>query len=647
MNVPSSMLDRLGAVLSARLGARRREDGYVAVLVSILVPALFIALAATAVDTSRWYLEMERVQKAADAAALAGVPFLPQDMASARTRALEVAKRNGYDDALPEVVVRAEKGSRETQLRVTISVRVQNEFGQLIGVDSAGITRSAVADFTGPAPMGSPCNVFGTEPGSGSATAATPTGSAIGSVRPSNCPQDPELWASVEGPQTGKVQGDRYGTVNCESSGVDVCDGSRKNTEYPAGGEQKGERGYFWVIKVQKNMVNRPVNVQLYDPAFVRQGQFCDDDDNRSPRNPYLPAYSELDNNMNPYATSDGKVRYADVPSIPSDRKPAVPFCTGDSYAGSATGSTNPMTTTFMVREQTDSQDPMKAPVQKSTSGTPCAKQYGAFTSYPTYNNLKSGASGYNAELAQVFHNWTSLCTFTPAREGDYYLHVRTNKRFNFSSGQLVRQVPTGSSLDALSGLNGDSSPYGGGTNSFGIRAVTPAGYERGVSVSGWDRMPIYANSEAASTTFNLIRVLPGAAGQYLSFDFFDAGDAASTATVKVLLPTDAKRTNGMAITTPFPGSCKSWGGTAGGSAQAPGQTKADCTFTLTQSGGVSRNNGKVQTISIPIPPDYTCDATNFLNCWYRVQISFSSGSVHDVTTWDAEITGDPVRLIE
>ena len=44
---------------------------------------------------------------------------------------------------------------------------------------------------------------------------------------------------------------------------------------------------------------------------------------------------------------------------------------------------------------------------------------------------------------------------------------------------------------------------------------------------------------------------------------------------------------------------------------------------------------------------DAICSALQLINFWYRVQISFASGSVHDVTTWDAQIAGDPVRLIE
>ena len=58
-------------------------------------------------------------------------------------------------------------------------------------------------------------------------------------------------------------------------------------------------------------------------------------------------------------------------------------------------------------------------------------------------------------------------------------------------------------------------------------------------------------------------------------------------------------------------------------------------------------NNGKTETIIIPIPSDYTCNYNSFGGCWYRVVVAFASGTVHDVTTWDATIIGDPVRLIK
>ena len=613
---------------SRRRAARAGEAGYVAILVAILVPTVFLGLAATAVDTARWYLEMERVQAAADAAALAGVPFLPQDLTNARTRALEVARRNGFDSTAAGVNVTVSKAERESQLKVTISARVANQFGQLFGADSTVVTRSAVADFTGPAPMGSPCNVFGTEPPSSSAGPSPrgPGSTALGTVSSSSCPQDPEMWATVQGPRTGKVQGDRYGTVYCEngSISVDNCDGTR-NAEY-TDATKRGQQGYFWLIKVLPGMVGKEINLQLYDPAFVRTGQKCDE----------MPTAGNLSNSMNSWVT-DGKVRYQDPTARYAVPTP-VPFCTGDAFAGGLSGYNGKMTTTFVVRQQTDTQDPMKAPVQNNSAGNaPCAKQFGAYTSAPT-----TAALGQTNQLTQVFHNWVELCKFTPTREGDYYLHVRTNKHYNFASGEMYRQVPS-SQVPGLLTEQGDSSPQGGGSNGFAIRAVTPSGQERGVAVSGWDRMPIYTNKDGNEAEFHLIRILPGAAGQSIQFDFFDGGDGDQSPTVSVSLPADARTPTGGNIINRFPrGGCTSAGGSAGS-----GQTSTTCSFTLTRSGDNSRNQGKVQTITIPIPSDYSCNATNYLNCWYKVKFAYPGGGVHDVTTWDAQITGDPVRLIE
>jgi hypothetical protein len=148
--------------------------------------------------------------------------------------------------------------------------------------------------------------------------------------------------------------------------------------------------------------------------------------------------------------------------------------------------------------------------------------------------------------------------------------------------------------------------------------------------------MAIFANAPGATSTFNLIRVLPGAAGQFVNFSFYDAGDAASSGTVKVTPPADGL---GSVKTTPFPGKCSATGGNAGA-----GTTSSTCSFTITNA----NNNGKVETMTIPIPSDYNCNYASMGGCWYTVTISFNGGSaVHDVTTWDAQVVGDPVRLVK
>ena len=78
---------------------RRDERGYVAVVFALFSGFLLLPLCAISVDVSRWYVEVQRVQNAADAAAMAGVTFLPDDFASAKATAITVAGRNGYPNS--------------------------------------------------------------------------------------------------------------------------------------------------------------------------------------------------------------------------------------------------------------------------------------------------------------------------------------------------------------------------------------------------------------------------------------------------------------------------------------------------------------------------------------------------------------------
>jgi Flp pilus assembly protein TadG len=614
---------------------RHGERGYITILLAILVSSGFLfAAMAVSIDTSRWYDEMNRVQKAADAAALAGVPYLPFDLNNATIRAKEVAKRNGYDDASPDVVVDVDLGDLQSQLKVTISSRIKNTFGGFVGLHYTTLTRTATADYKGPAPMGSPCNTLGNEPNAGSGSSSpTPTGTVQGSSPFSNCSRNPTFWAVIEGPETGKVQGDRYSTRGCEDNGVDGCTGTTNNEYGPKLSSSSSTAfGYTFVVKVQPAAVNTNVQLQVYDPIMLNAGQSCED----------LPSYSSFgtSGNANSWVTNaDARNRYSDNGSS------SATYCTGDSYAGSGSGARtkHSMTTSFVLRQQVDSLDATAAPVQNDTSGSPCIKQYGSYvttTSSISANLFKStGGSTYNADVARMFHNWVPLCTFKPTRSGDYYLQVRTNVSLGGSGSGLER-----SGNSAAAALQGNTTS-GEGSNAFSLRAVTASGQEKNVAVSGYEHMPIFMNADTATASFNLIRVLPGAAGQSISFSYFDAGDAAGNGSIKVLPPTDA---TGSILTSPFPGSCKATGGSAGS-----GQTLTACSAPLTQdSSGTSKNNGKTETIVIPIPTDYTCNVNSFGGCWYRVQVSFQpdsrgEGSVHDVTTWDATIIGDPVRLIK
>jgi hypothetical protein len=594
---------------------RRNEHGAVAVVVAVFMSGLFFAVAAISVDVARWYMEVERVQKAADAGALAGVTYLPQDMTAARATAREVSGRNGYPDG-GTTAVSAQAGDRPSQLLVEVSSTVTNTFGSMFGIDTTRITRSAVADYNGPAPMGSPCNVFGNEPTSGSGS-ATPVGTALSAAPFDGCSSKPDFWASIEGPQTTKGQGDRYATRNCGASSHECASGTNK--EYR-------EDGYYWMIRVAKAAVGNPIKLQLFDPGYVRTGRVCQE----------LPTRDKHVDDANPFVRTDGTVRYAkpDSQLDAATKLAGRAFCPGDFPPD---GGSTAMTTTFVLRDPVDTLDPGSAPVHAG-----CVRQYRGLNAAPTEKMLTATATAdYQPHLASYFHTWSDFCTFTPAQAGDYYLQVRSNVGIggtttdnNGKTGLVYEDNP------AASAPAGNTTS-GEGQNSFGIRAVTAPGLEDDVAVSGYARMPIFANAASAQSTFNLIRVLPAAAGKSIKFSFFDVADCtgACTGTVQVIVPSDA---TGSITSNPFREGCRTFGGSASAAGVA-GQLLSSCGTQVTNA----TNNGKLQTMSVPIPTDYTCNYASFGGCWYKVKVSYPGAQVNDITTWDADIAGDPVRLIE
>ena len=97
----------------------RSERGYVAVTVAIMLTVL-LGFCAFAVDVGNWYYTGQRAQRAADAAALAGVPYLPSDQASAFSTARAQSKKNDFE-SLGATTVTPSIDGRPTRLRVKVT----------------------------------------------------------------------------------------------------------------------------------------------------------------------------------------------------------------------------------------------------------------------------------------------------------------------------------------------------------------------------------------------------------------------------------------------------------------------------------------------------------------------------------------------
>jgi hypothetical protein len=506
-----------------------------------LLSVVLVGMAAFSVDVGNWYLTGQEEQRAADAAALAGVPNLPLDPTTAFSTARNFAAANGFTNGNSTVSVTPSIDGQPTRLRVTVTKTVDNFFGPLLGVPKTTISRTAVADYAGPVPMGSPCNEFGNDPEPGNNKSA-------------NCANTGQFWANVGSPAATKISGDAYQDNNCGSN-PDNCTGGI-NSDYD-------QRGYFYTVNVASDTTN--LQLDAFDPALIAVGDLCDQNGL-----PGLPATG-----------TPADPRYA--------KGSASPFCTGDVRYGG----TGEVTTQFTVRQQVATSnpwDPMSYPAVP-----------GCTTNFAGFNGDLSKTASYSAYLLSVFRKWVPLCTIATAKAGTYMIQVKTN------------------------GLGADAAA---GHNRFGLRAYSTATTtaKDQISVSGYQRMAMYANLPGANTQFYLARVPSGAAGQVLNVRLYDVGDSSGSGTISILAPPGS----GVTFT-----NCKGAGPASG--------TLPTCSITAS-----SAFNGKWETISIPIPANYTCNDLVQTQCWVQLQYAYGSGNQpSDTTSWSASIEGDPVRLVE
>jgi len=464
---------------------RAQESGYVAVLMSIVMLLMF-SMAAFAVDVGNWYLTGQRLQNAADAGALAGVPYLPATPREAFEVAGDNVANNGFiaaghvgaGDTVNATLDTRLAGS-PTRLRVTVGSTVSNAFGSLLGVSETTIVRTSVADYSGPVPMGSPCNRFGNDPDPGPTTAGEQCAKVTGT-----------FWANVGSISMNKAAGDAYQNTVCnralDSQVADNCSGvGGINADYSSD-------GYFYRVKL-----NEPVNdlvLQAFDPALISVGDNCG--------SASLIGASSARNTV----TDNWEVRYATGGSSE--------FCTGDGHKGST--DRLPVTTQFTVRQALETSsplDPLSYPVL--STGT-CGEKTFPGHYGPLAGALDAASPGYKDDVARAFRNWVTLCEISSAPAGEYLIQVKTN------------------------GLGTDHA--GPGHNRFALRAYssTDETAADSIGIAGLSRMALYANAPSSLTEFHLARLDSGAASKTFTVKLFDIGDSNTQGTIQLKAPSDS-----------------------------------------------------------------------------------------------------------
>jgi hypothetical protein len=583
------MRSRLRDIRDGLVDGDAKERGVVLAFLAMILFTL-IVMAGLAVDVGNWWWTGQKVQKTADAAAMAGVTYMPDDLASAQSMANGIASRNGYTDGTNATIV-AEADDRPTELRVTITTEVDNFFTGILGFKKTTIKRTAVADYVASVPMGSPADYLGQDP------------ETAGRLQ--------KLWLNVSGRASTKPSGDRYTSRTCGSSTYG-CSGDNTDADHNGNGEYlfdnsgTSNNGYRFVVKVDA-LSGNPLKVQAYDPAFIYQGDTCG---SNMPTQAEANALQATYSNHPTYGTffNDAATRFAPTGND---------YCPGDQRINNYAD----IHTAYIVREPDDT------PWNDLDNPVVCTKTFRPInTALYKYLNPSDGAFSWGADPAtndaayvrEYLHRWADVCSIPSGnvKVGDYILQIRTN----YSSDPTVTDL----SVDT------------GGHNRFSLRAgyYSGTGIPSSTSVNLFanGKLPIYVNAGADSTpTFYLARIMPTAAGRTLRLEFFDIGDVGSgSVTMQVQPPAEY------------------------------GSTFSNCTFKRDNAAAVNSAtcsqasmtsavyNGRLVTVTIPIPAGYTCDTTSKAGCWVRIQMSYAGGATPtDTTTWSASIDGDPIRLVE
>jgi len=253
---------RLANRLVAKAGIDERAQQGAAIVIVAASMVVLLGFAAFSVDFGWLYLNGIRIQHGADAAALAGVVYEPGNQTKAYLEARNSAAENGYNDGAAGTTVTpvdytddASAVENQFQLRVTVEDDVNTFFMKLFGIETISMSRSAVAEYVLPLPMGSNLPYFGEDP--------------------SDPSRDPHFWANIHGYYTPQSMGDRYSS-QCDDDYTGSCaahlNPERRETVHPGGDTNAAPTsgGYLYGIEVPAGATN--LSVGIFDGPFFLGG---------------------------------------------------------------------------------------------------------------------------------------------------------------------------------------------------------------------------------------------------------------------------------------------------------------------------------------------------------------------------------------
>ena len=215
------------------------EKGAALILTTILLTVM-MGMAGFAIDLGWLYLKQVETQKAAEAAALAGVVHMPLPSgvafsgSDAETAAINVANRNGYVADLTTTFIAPSPVTGEpNQLHVDIQTETRTWFARVFGLNTVSIAGAATAEQIPPLKLGSDDPYLGEDP-------------TIGG-------RDRDFFVAISGQDRTKTQGDAHA--------AEFLAGGGGNPEY-----RVPSYWYAFELPAGSNAIGQNVGIQIFDP---------------------------------------------------------------------------------------------------------------------------------------------------------------------------------------------------------------------------------------------------------------------------------------------------------------------------------------------------------------------------------------------
>ena len=654
-----------------------KQGGQAVVLIAFMILALFAAVG-LAVDGGIGYYYNTAAERAAAAAALSGVIFMPGQFApadaipagsgnDATDRAITEARRNGFSTANTTdnvTVTVARVPGFDNKVSVTVSRYVPVYFMQVFGLSRYLVSRTAIATYLPPLSLGQP----GTQTGS--------TTSQLGSAG------NNYFFTRTEGWSTDRQQGDAF-TPNPAGSSLgassDVHAISRTQGSDPVGASLPDRGGYNYLVNLPSggyievyNAIFGPDNA----PALVGGNGPSSQGWAGSPPNgtTHNNCENHIANNKKSYdQCSSGGSYYLHE----EDSMDFSSYGTAQKSLYSAMEYTvEKVNTPFIRASDSIVSQVIVYPVDASgywrtpdncTGQCKPSKNYNPINNLGTYITQDYSPQG-NPTNMLTYHAWADITNYTGIGDGGTFQRIVTPAPGPLPAGTYRLRVDT-------LGFDGTNPPTNGVSlggqahKGYAVRVEDAAGYGSGTcagcSVGAWDDMAIYTPiSVAAGGHFDIpiFKVPPDYAGQTITVDVYDPGDISGGGNVDLFILDNA----GNAVTVASPAAIRIWDV---GLTRTNSGAVVPCTGTggLTNpptpcvistgspqvatvratTGGNTNFNGHWLRFEVPVASTYA-PGTNPNNWWWSLRYQISSNvTATDTITVAIGLKGNPAHLLQ